>query len=130
MGIIGNWLGGHEADEDMARANARPLDSARIEALVQQLRLTVKDADAFKPVYSAIALDTTLSAQDVIAIAQMFVGGTKPKSRKAALTAIGQERLRLSHAKAKGESAAKTRVWLQQRPERVDGSSIPPDQSC
>lgn len=35
----------------------------------------------------------------------------KSKTRKGALKAMGQERLRMAHAKAKGDSAAKTRVW-------------------
>lgn len=111
MAILGNWLGGREAGEDMARANARPLDAARIDSIVQQLKLAVKDADAFKRVYDSIADDEALTAQEVIAIAHKFVGGIKPKSKKAAITAIGQERMRVSHAKSKGESAAKTRLW-------------------
>jgi hypothetical protein len=112
MGIMQLW-GGHDTDEDedMARANARPLDKVKVDAHVQQLKLAVRDPDAFKRLLTAIDADKTLSAAEVAAIAQGFVGGVKPKSKKAAITAIGQERLRLSHAKAKGESAAKTRTW-------------------
>ena len=111
MGMLGTWLGGREADEDMARAKTKLTDATKIDAVVKQLKLTVKNVDAFKSVQASILADETLSAQDVIAIAFGFVGGTKPKSRKAALVAIGQERLRVSHAIAKGESAAKTRTW-------------------
>ena len=110
MGIMQLW-GGHDTDEDMARANARPLDKVKVDALVQQLKLAVRDPDSFKRLLSSIESDRALSAAEIAAIAQGFVGGVRPKSKKAAIAAIGQERLRLSHAKAKGESAAKTRTW-------------------
>lgn len=110
MGIMQLW-GGHDTDEDMARANARPLDKVKVDAFVQQLKLAVREPEAFKRLLTSIESDRALSAAEVLAIAQAFVGGTKPKNKKAAISAIGQERLRLSHAKAKGESAAKTRTW-------------------
>lgn len=53
----------------------------------------------------------SLKAQDVIAIAQLFAGGAAPKSRKAAITAVGQERVRVSHAATKSASAAKNKAW-------------------
>jgi AAA domain len=62
----------------------------------------------FEP--SADLASKTLSAAEVIGIASQLVG-SKPKSRKAALTDMAQERLRVSHAKAKGDRAAKTRLW-------------------
>ena len=94
----------------MARA-ARPLDTARVEELVAQPKLAVKDSDAFKSVYTALLADKSLMAQEAVEIAYRFAGGFRQKSKKAALAAIGQERLRLVHSKAKGESAAKTKTW-------------------
>ena len=58
-----------ETEDDMARAKARPLDEARIAALVQELRLTVDKPAAFKPVFDALAGDVTLTAGDIIEIA-------------------------------------------------------------
>jgi hypothetical protein len=104
------WALKQETAEDMARAR-RPLDTAKIDELVAQLKHTVKDPDAFKSVYTALLTDKSLTAQEAIEIAFGFVGGFRKKSKKAALAAIGQERLRLAHSKAKGESAAKTRTW-------------------
>lgn len=108
MGIMQLW-GGHDTDEDMARASKRTLDAAEVDTWVEQLKSSLKDTKAFKAVYSGL-VDTTLSAADVIEIAFRFTGA-KAKTKKAAMTAIGQERLRVSHARAKGESAAKTRTW-------------------
>lgn len=109
MGIMQLW-GGRDTDEDMARAKTRTLDTTKIESLVHQLKATVRDTDAFKAVYSSIASDKILSTAEAIEIAYKF-SGSRAKTKKAALAAIGQERLRVSHAKAKGESAAKTRTW-------------------
>ena len=110
MSMLQSWSFKQEAAEDMARA-ARPLDTARIEELVAQLKLAVKDSDAFKSVYTELLADKSLTAEEAIEIAYRFVGGFRKKTKKAALAAIGQERLRLAHSKAKGESAAKTRTW-------------------
>jgi|GEM_PF-5881096 len=109
MGIFSFRLGGRGAENDMARANARPVDTAKIRALVDRLDETASDAKAFKALLAQLTSDKTISSQELIMVAQAFAG-RKPKSRKDAMTAIAQERLRLSHAKAKGESA-KTRVW-------------------
>ena len=110
MAMFWSWAGKQEAAEDMARAK-RPLDTAKVDELVQQLKLSVKDPLAFKCVYAELLADKSLGAQEAIEIAYKFVGGFRHKSKKAALAAIGQERLRLAHSKAKGESAAKTRTW-------------------
>lgn len=110
MSILQPWAFKQEFSEDMARAT-RPLDAAKVDELVAQLKLTVKDPDAFKSVYTALLADKSLTAQEAIEIAYRFVGGFRQKSKKAAFAAIGQERLRLAHSKAKGESAAKTRTW-------------------
>ncbi len=110
MSMLQSWALKNEEAEDMAR-NARPIDIAKVDGLVAQLKFTVKDPDAFKPVYTALVADKSLTAQEAIEIANKFVGGFRQKSKKAALAAIGQERLRLAHSKAKGESAAKTRTW-------------------
>jgi len=111
MGIFQAWLGGREEDDGMARAKAQPLDAAKIEMHVQRLKLAARDGDAFKLASVALAEDKSLASPELIEIAHRFAGGLRPKTRKAALTAIAQERLRLAHALAKGESAAKARVW-------------------
>lgn len=110
MGIMQLW-GGHDTDEDMARANSRPLDQIKVDALVQQLKLAVRDPGSFKRLLASIESDRAITAAEIALIAQGFAGGAKPKNKKAAIAAIGQERLRLSHATAKAESAAKTRTW-------------------
>lgn len=110
MDALDKWQHAPDTEDDMARAKARPLDEARIAAVVQELRLTIDKPPAFKPVFEALAGDVTLSAGDIIEIAHRLLGGARAKSRKAALTAIAQERMRLSHARSKGQSA-KVRVW-------------------
>jgi hypothetical protein len=111
VGLLETLLRGRETDEDMAHAKAKPLDDVRIDEHVQHLRRTIKDGPAFKLVYESLVNDQRLSAQDVIAIAYKFVGGKRPPTRKAALTTIGQERMRVSHAKSKAASAAKSTTW-------------------
>lgn len=111
MPIFSSARSDYEADDVMARASAKLLDSEKIDSLVERLKRSVRDAEAFKSVVSSIDDDKSLSAAEVIELSRRFVGGTKPKSRKAALTAIGQERLRLSHARAKAATAAKSRTW-------------------
>lgn len=103
-------LDGHDAEDDMARGKARPLDESRIDTAVRELRRVLPDPAAFKSAFEALVADKALGAADAIEIAYRLLGGIRPKSRKAALTAIAQERMRLSHAKSKGESA-KIRVW-------------------
>ena len=104
-------MGGRDTGDEMARARTQAIDSARISQLADELRLAVTDKEIFNSVCDAIADDNTISAAEVIDIAHKFLGGSKPKSRKAALSAIRQERLRLSHAKAKGETASKAKTW-------------------
>jgi hypothetical protein len=111
MGILGSWLGGREVDEEMARTKAKAGDAARIEQLADELKLAVKDAAAFKAAFAQLAEDEGLAAADIIAVAHRFVGGRKPTSRKAALKAIAQERVRVSHAMAKAATASKVRSW-------------------
>lgn len=106
MGIMQLWLGGQEADDDMARAEARPLDAAKIDSVVRQLKLAVADAHEFR----SVAEDRSISGPELIEIAHRFAG-IRAKTKKAALTAIGQERMRMVHAKAKAASAAKTKTW-------------------
>lgn len=101
---------GRDSEDDMARAKAHPRDSQKLAGIVERLRLTITDAEAFKPVFENLEADKSLTAPDVVEIAYRLLGGIRPKSRKAALTAIAQERMRLAHAKSKGESA-KIRVW-------------------
>jgi len=109
MGMFTTWLGRDEDRDDMARSKAQPIDAEKVELLTQQLRAAVADAKAFEGLYKGIADNKSLSGAEVVAIAKKFAGGS-PKNRKAAITAIAQERLRLAHSKAKAQSA-KTRVW-------------------
>jgi hypothetical protein len=95
----------------MARSKKPPVDDAKIDAWVARLKLAARDAAQFDTVFGEIEGGELLGSAEIVAIAQKFAGGSKPKSKKAALLAIAQERQRLAHSKAKGESAAKTRVW-------------------
>jgi len=95
----------------MARASTKSVDEAKVNALIQQLKLAVRDRVAFDAIYGAVVEDKHLSVAELAAIAHGFAGGAKPRSKKAALTAIGQERLRVAHADAKAKSAARTRTW-------------------
>lgn len=102
---------GREAGDDMARTSTKPIDNDLVDGFVSRLKRDVSNGEEFKVVMAEIADHASLSAVEIIEIAHRFVGGLKPKSRKAALTTISQERLRLSHAKAKAETAAKARTW-------------------
>ena len=95
----------------MARTSSRPLDIKLVDEFVSRLKASLNDTDDFKEVYGSMCDHPTLSAQEIIEVAYRFLGGLKPKSRKAALTSISQERLRLTHAKAKGETAARSKTW-------------------
>lgn len=107
---ISEGLQGECEDDEMARAK-KPLDEAKVDDLVQKLQTSLTDAEDFRQIYLSIVNNDKLSTLEVVSIAHKFVGGQKPKSRKAALTAIGQERLRLVHAKAKSATAAKSKTW-------------------
>jgi len=111
MAIFGSIWTKRETGEDMTRAATTTADDTRIDQLVIDLRASVRDVEAFNAVVEQIDDDASLSASDVIEISRRFVGGSRPKSRKAALVAIGQERLRKAHAEAKGARAAKSRTW-------------------
>jgi hypothetical protein len=111
MSILSAWLRQDSEDDDMARARKSPLDQTKVDAWVSRLKLAVRDAAQFDRIFGDLEEDQLVGSAELIAIAQKFAGGSKPKSKKAALLAIAQERQRLVHAKAKGESAAKTRVW-------------------
>lgn len=110
MTILSRLLGRTDESEEMSRAATVQVSPA-VEELTQQLRANVADAASFSDVVERIQSDDSLSASDVIAIAHSFVGGRRAKSRKAAFTSIEQERLRLSHARAKSASASKAPVW-------------------
>ena len=111
MGIMNQWFGGREGEDDMARSSTKPRDELGIEQLVDRLKHSVADANAFKATLSAIEKDKQLASAEVIDIAQKFVGGARQKSRASAISAIARRRLEISHAQAKGDLAGKTRVW-------------------
>lgn len=108
MGIFQFW-GAREPDREMARKQSKP-DSANVDAWARQLKAAMKDAEAFKALYASFASTKDLSAGEAIEVAHK-VTGIRPKTKKQAVTSIGQEQLRLAHAKAKAESAAKARTW-------------------
>lgn len=110
MSILSMWLR-QDSEDDMARAKNKPLDQTKVDAWVSRLKLAARDSSQFDAVFNELGEDQLVGSAEVLAIAQKFAGGLKPKSKKAALLAIAQERQRLVHARAKGESAAKTRVW-------------------
>ncbi|MBY0227010.1 MAG: hypothetical protein K2Q28_14495 [Hyphomicrobium sp.] len=110
MSILSAWLG-RDHEDDMARSKKPVVDESKIDAWVARLKLAVRDAAQFDKVFGEVEAGELLGSADIIALAQKFAGGPKPKNKKAALLAIAQERQRLAHAKAKGDSAAKTRVW-------------------
>jgi hypothetical protein len=111
MSIFTRIWSGSEADEEMARASAKALDNEKIDTLVGQLKKLVRDADALQLAIDSLDADSAFSAGEVVEISYRFLGGTKPKSRKSAIAALGKERLRLSHARAKTATAAKSRTW-------------------
>jgi hypothetical protein len=110
MSILSAWLR-QDGEDDMARAKKPPLDQTKVDAWVSRLKLAARDASQFDAVFDELGESSLVGSAEVLAVAQKFAGGAKPKSKKLALLAIAQERQRLVHAKAKGESAAKTRVW-------------------
>jgi hypothetical protein len=101
---------GLEADEAMARG-AKVIDDVKVERVVSLLSAHVSDAGKFRQTLESIASDRSLGSAELIEIAYRFVGGKRQKSGKAALLSVAQERLRISHAVAKGVTASKTRVW-------------------
>ncbi len=110
MSIL-SLLVGRETEDDMARAKPRPADPAIIADYLRDLKRCVHDRSAFEAVRSRLEADKTLSAGEVINIASAFAHGLRAKSKKAALVAISQERMRLANAAAKAASAAKARTW-------------------
>ena len=74
MSILSQWLGLSEDTNDMAGRAASPINTAKINAYVQQLKLAVRDKSAFDRIYSAIDSDKCLSAAELVAVAQGFAG--------------------------------------------------------
>lgn len=106
------WLFGlDDTDEDMRRAKAAPVSQVKIDAHVAKLKLAVRDARAFQLELENLSGDKALTAAEVMEIARIFVGSNSARSRRAAISAIAQERLRIAHADAKADSARKARVW-------------------
>ena len=110
MDMLADLQGGFEADETMARSR-KPIDVAKVERLAGLLLAHSLDAEKFKSTIFAIESDRSLTATELIEIAFRFVGGRRQHTGKAAKLAIEQERVRISHATAKGANASKTRVW-------------------
>ena len=98
------------SEDEMARAGGRQVDQLKVAEIADRLRLSIANAAVFQAAIDELERDQSVTAPEVIEIAYRLLGGMRPKSRKSALTAIAQERLRLAHARSKGD-AAKIRVW-------------------
>ena len=96
---------------DMARRSGKQIDAVRVEALADRLRHAIDDAEGFRAAVSDIETDSTLTAADVVAIAASFAKRSGIKTRKDAVVAIAQERLRRMHGLAKASSAARSKTW-------------------
>ncbi len=110
MSILSAWLGWDREDE-MARSKKLSIDETKVDAWVARLKLASRNAAQFDLVFGELEGGEGLTTAEITAVAHKFAGGAKPKSKRAALLAIAQERQRVAHSKAKGASAAKTRVW-------------------
>lgn len=110
MAIFG-LLDGREPDNDMAQAAAKPLDADKIRGWIGDLKRTVYDRPAFDDAFARLGTDKSISAAEIVEIARGFAHGVKTKSKKDALLAIAQERMRLANGKAKAASAAKSKGW-------------------
>jgi hypothetical protein len=109
MGIFQLWSS-RGAEDDMARNSRKQPDSAKIDARTSELKASMANAEAFAEVYGSLNSDATLLTAEAIEIAHRITG-MRAKTKKQALASIGQQRLRLTHAKAKGASAQKTKTW-------------------
>lgn len=110
MSILQAWFR-RNPEDDMARSKKLPLDNTKVDAWVSRLKLAARDAAQFDIALSDLEDDGLVGGAELYEITKKFAGGPKPKSRRAALLSIAQERQRMVHSKAKGASAAKTRVW-------------------
>jgi hypothetical protein len=111
MAMLELWSGECQVGEDMARSKSRQLNTDRIAMTVSQLKMSLHDAAVFQSWVEKIEADKTLSAAEIIEIAKLFVGGVRATSRTAALSSIVRRRIEMSHARAKSNLAAKTRLW-------------------
>jgi hypothetical protein len=88
----------------------QPLDQQRIEAHVVRLKAAAVEFSWFESLVDELDDDRSLPAPALAEIARRFA--RRPvRNRKQAVEALMQEGLRLAHARAKAESAAKTRLW-------------------
>lgn len=110
MAIFG-LLGGREPDDEMAQAAAKPLDADKIKSWAGDLKRAVHDRPAFDAAFAKLGADKSVSAAEIVEIARLFAHGFKAKSKKDALLAIAQERMRLANGRAKAASAAKAKGW-------------------
>ena len=102
-----------EADDpDMARKSLKPLNTIDIDRYHKRLKAATCDRKVFSQVLDELANDRSISAADVVELARLFTLGYRAASKKAAILAIGQERVRLSNAEATAASAARAKTWL------------------
>lgn len=111
MGIMDRWFDKRGTDEDMARAKRKPVDAERVKVVAERLLRAFDNPDSFKAVLAEIDRDKSLGVQEMTEIAKALTHRADFKSRAAAVTAIGQERMRRVHGAAKAASAAKAKVW-------------------
>ncbi len=111
MGMLA-WLEDDDANEDaMARKRASALNTEAIECYLGKLKASTFDRQQFDLVFLALSADKALSKTDIVELARCYTLGRIEKTKKDAILAIRQERARLSLAKAKEESAGRTKLW-------------------
>lgn len=110
MGMLA-WFNDRDEDDDMASKRATALNTEAIERYLGLLKAGTFDRPQFDQVYLALSDDKKMSKADMVELARRYTLGRIEKTKKDALLAIRQERARLSLAKAKEESAGRTKLW-------------------
>lgn len=102
-----NSLDVDETDE-MARGRA---DDGLVREHAGKLTATGLDREQFDSAYSDLASDKRLKAAEIIAIAQAYAKGRKPKSKSDAMTAIRKRFVELRQIETLSRNAEKARPW-------------------
>lgn len=110
MGMLA-WLNDRDEDDDMASKRAIALNTEAIESYLGKLKASTFDRGEFDKIFLALGADKAVSKADMVELARRYTLGRVEKTKKDALLAIRQERARLSLAKAKEESAGRTKLW-------------------
>lgn len=102
-----NSLDTDETDE-MARGRA---DEGLVKELAGKLSATGLDRDRFDAAYAELSADKRLKAAEIIAIAQSYAKGRKPRSKSDAMTAIRKRFVELRQIETLSRNAEKARPW-------------------